>query len=84
MSIPPWLVLALVLTLGLALAYQLVRRHYGWRVLFYWALILIGFLGGEIIAESLGWNLTRLGDLRLLPDLAGAALMFAVLWFTGA
>lgn len=84
MSIPPWLVLALVFTLALALVYQLVRRHYGWRVVFYWALILIGFLGGEAIAESLGWSLTRMGDLRLLPDAAGAAIMFAVLWLAGA
>lgn len=84
MSIPPWLVLALVLTLALALVYQLVRRHYGWRVVFYWVLILIGFLGAEAIAESLNWNVTRMGDLRLLPDLAGAAIIVAVLWRAGA
>lgn len=84
MSIPPWLVLALVFTLALALAYQLARRHYGWRIVFYWVLILIGFLGSEAIAESLGWNITRMGDLRLLPDVVGAAIMVAVLWFTGA
>lgn len=84
MSIPPWLVLALILTLALALTYQLSRRHYGWRVLLYWTVILIGFLGAEAIAESLGWNVTRLGDLRLLPDVTGAALVIALLCFTGA
>jgi hypothetical protein len=83
-SIPPWLVLALVLTLALALAYQLARRHYGWRVMFYWVLILAGFLGTEAAAESLGWNFTRLGDLRLLPDVAGAVIIIGVLWVTGA
>lgn len=79
MSIPPWLILALVLTLAIALGYQLARRRYGWRVLFYWGLILAGFLGAEGLAESLGWNVTRLGDLRLLPDLVGSALAVAVL-----
>lgn len=80
MSIPPWLVLALVITLALACAYQLIRQHYGWRVLFYWALILVGFLGAEALVESLGWNITRLGDLRMLPDLVGALFAIGVLW----
>ena len=80
MSIPPWLILALVLTLALACAYQLIRRRYGWRVLFYWVLILVGFLGAEALVESLGWNVTRLGDLRMLPDMVGALLMVGVLW----
>jgi hypothetical protein len=31
----------------------------------------------------LGWNVTRLGDLRLLPDMLGAAAVLAVLWFLG-
>jgi hypothetical protein len=46
-------------------------------------LVLIGVLGGEALAEVLGWNFTRLGDLRVGPDLVGALLVVAILWFLG-
>ncbi|MDQ2743810.1 MAG: hypothetical protein M3Z66_16155 [Chloroflexota bacterium] len=81
MTLPPWLLLALVLALAIAFAYQLATRRYGWRVLFYWALVLLGLLGGEAAAESLGWNVTRFGDLRVVPDLVAAGLIVAILWF---
>jgi hypothetical protein len=77
------LVLALVLSLLVALAYQVASRRFGWRVVAYWLLALAAILGGEALAESLGWNLMRLGDLRLGPDLAMAALVIGVLWLLG-
>jgi hypothetical protein len=83
MTLPPWLVLALVVALTIALIYQLLSRRFGWQVLGYWLLVLLGILGAEALAEVLGWNFTRVGDLRLGPDLAGALLVVAVLWFLG-
>lgn len=83
MSIPPWLVFALILALALALLYQIATRRFGRRILAYWVLILAGFLAAEVVAELLGWNVTRLGDLRLLPDVAGAVLVMGLLWFLG-
>jgi uncharacterized membrane protein YeaQ/YmgE (transglycosylase-associated protein family) len=83
MTLPPWLVLALVGALAVALLYQLLSRRFGWRVLGYWVLVLIGVLGAEALAEVLGWNFTRVGDLRLAPDLVGALLVVTVLWFLG-
>lgn len=83
MSLPPWLLLALVAALALALVYQLASRRFGWRILGYWSLILAGVLAAEVICEQLGWNLTRFGDLRILPDLAGASIMLFLLWFLG-
>jgi len=77
---PAWLVLALVITLILALAFQLATRRYGWRVLGYWLAIFLGFIGGEVLAESAGWSLLRIGDLRLIADLFGAALVILLLW----
>jgi hypothetical protein len=77
---PPWLVFSLISALTLALLYQLASRRFGWRLIGYWVLILAGFLGAEALAEYLGWNITRLGDLRLLPDLGGALLILMVLW----
>jgi hypothetical protein len=77
------LVLAVVGSLTVALIYQLLSRRFGWRILAYWVLVLIGVLGGEALAEVLGWNFTRLGDLRVGPDLVGALLVVAVLWFLG-
>jgi len=82
-NFPPWLVLALLIALALALLYQLTSRRFGWRVLAYWVMIFLGLLGGEILAEALGLNITRLGDLRLLPDLLGALAIIALLWFLG-
>jgi hypothetical protein len=77
------LVLAVVGALTIALIYQLLSRRFGWRIIAYWFLVLIGVLGAEALAEVLGWNFTRLGDLRVGPDLAGALLVVAVLWFLG-
>lgn len=80
---PAWLVLALLLSLSLALSYQLATRRFGWRVLGYWALILVAFVAGEVLAESIGWNFLRLGDLRILPALLAALVMVGALWFVG-
>lgn len=80
---PAWLFLALLLSLVLALAYQLAVRRFGWRVLAYWAVIFGALLAGELLAEYLGWNVTRVGDLRLAPAVASAVLMVGVLWFAG-
>lgn len=84
MNVPPWLLLALVLAFTLALLYQLFRRRFGWRVLGYWFLILLGLLLGEALAESESWNITQLGDLRLLPDMLGAMTGVLVLWLLRA
>lgn len=83
MNLPPWLLFLLLLALTLALAYQLASRRYGWRVLAYWLFIFIGLAGFEALSESAGFNMTRFGDLRLLPDLAGAGATLSVLWFLG-
>ena len=80
---PPWLLLALLIALVIALVYQLVTRRYGWRLLLYWLLVAGGMLVAEALAELLGLNITRFGDLRLLPDLVGAALVILVFWFIG-
>ncbi|MGH2449534.1 MAG: hypothetical protein ACRDFS_13155, partial [Chloroflexota bacterium] len=72
---PAWLVLALLISLIVAVGYQLTTRHFGRRVVLYWALILAGFILAEALAETWGWDVTRFGDLRLAPDLAGAALV---------
>jgi hypothetical protein len=80
---PVWLVFALLLSLIVALIYQIASRRFGWRVMGYWLAIACGVLAAEAIAETLGLNITRLGDVRLLPDLAGAAVVVAALWFLG-
>jgi hypothetical protein len=80
---PPWLVFSIALALALAALYQLLTRRYGWRVVAYWVMILVGILAAEVGAEVLGWNITRFGDLRLLPDLIGASIVLAILWFLG-
>jgi hypothetical protein len=82
-SVPPWLALSLTVSLALAFSYQLLSRRLGWRVVGYWVLISLGFLMAEAVAESLGWDATRYGDLRLLPDLAGASAVIGLLWFLG-
>lgn len=83
MSIPAWLVLSLGAALAVALMYQIASRHYGWRILAYWGVALVGFLGAEVLAESLGVSISRFGDLRLGPDVAGAGLAMVCLWVVG-
>jgi len=79
-NVPAWLLFAMVLALTIALAYQLVTRRFGWRIVLYWVVILAGLLGGEAGAESVGLNLARVGDLRLGPDIVAAGLAASALW----
>lgn len=83
MTLPPWLVFALLVSLAGALIYQIGTRRFGWRLFAYWLLVLAGFLGAEVLAESAGWSITRFGDLRLFPDLVGALVIMLALWFLG-
>ncbi len=71
------------MTLASALIYQLIRRTYGWRVVGYWLVIFAGALGAEIVAELAGWEITRFGELRLLPDCLGVVLAVLVLRVLG-
>ena len=80
---PPWLALLLLVSLILALAYQLTTRRFGWRVVIYWAVIFAAVMVFEGLAESLSFNATRLGDVRLVPDLAGGVTALLGLWFLG-
>jgi len=80
-NIPVWLLFAMVLALTIALTYQLVTRRFGWRIVFYWLVILAGLLGGEAGAESVGLNVARVGDVRLGPDILVAGLAASALWF---
>jgi hypothetical protein len=82
-TVPPWLALSLLVTLTVALLYQVASRRWGWRVIGYWALVAAGWLIAEAVAESLGWNFSRFGDLRLIPDTAGAVTAVLILWFLG-
>ena len=81
--LPPWLVFLLLVSLTLALLYQVFSRRFGWRVLIYWALIFLAAAAAEAAAESAGWQVTRFGDLRLVPDLGGAGAVMGALWFLG-
>jgi K+-transporting ATPase A subunit len=81
--VPPWLVFLIVLALTLAFAYQLASRRFGWRIVGYSIVIFAVLLGFEALAEAAGINATRLGDLRLGPDLAGATVALFALWFLG-
>lgn len=83
MIVPPWLILLVLEAITLALAYQLFSRRFGWRGVAYGIFIFVGLAGFEALAESAGINVTRFGDLRVLPDLAGGGLTVSVLWFLG-
>lgn len=83
MTLPPWLLLVIVGGMTVALVYQLLSRRFGWRVLGYWVVVVAGVLAAEALAELLGWNMTRVGDLRAAPDLAGALAVVGALWFLG-
>lgn len=72
---PPWLLLLLMLSLTSAFAYQLATRRFGWRVIGYWLVLFVVVMACEALAESANINITRFGELRLLPDLLGIALV---------
>jgi hypothetical protein len=81
--VPPWLVFLLLVSLTLALLYQAATRRFGWRIVVYWLLVFAAAAAAEAGAESVGLDVTRFGDLRLLPDLGGAVAVLGSLWFLG-
>lgn len=83
MSVPPWFLFLLILALALSLGYALFRGRYGWRIVLYWAVVFVVLLLCEAGAEEAGFELGRMGDLRLAPDLAGGVVAVLALWAIG-
>ncbi|HEV3310382.1 MAG TPA: hypothetical protein VG815_07680 [Chloroflexota bacterium] len=79
---PPWLFLALLISLLAALGYQIVRVRSLRRVPLYWAVILAAFLLAEAVAESVHLNSPQLGELQVIPDLVGIAAALGLLRMT--
>ena len=78
---PPWLFLALVISLLAASGYQIVRVKSLRRVPIYWIVVFGCFLGAEAAADSAHIALFRLGELAIIPDLVGVALALVAMRF---
>lgn len=76
---PPWLFIALLISLIAALGYQIVLVRSLRRVPIYWAVILAAFLTAEGLAESTHLHSPQLGELQVLPDLAGVVVAVGLL-----
>jgi len=76
---PPWLVLALGISLLAALGYQILRLRSLRRVPLYWAVILAAFLAAESLADSSHLGMIRLGELAIIPDLVGIVVAILLL-----
>jgi hypothetical protein len=74
--VPPWLFLALLVSLLAALGYQIIMGRSLRRVPLYWSVVLAGFLGAEAAAESINLHSPRIGELQVFADLLG---MFAAI-----
>ncbi len=76
---PPWFVLAVLVSLLAALGYQILRVQSLRRIPLYWIVILGCFLLAEVGADSAHAGLFRLGELAIIPDLLGVAAGMVVL-----
>lgn len=81
MSVPPSLILALLLgsIYGL-LCHSLLGRRL-WQLPCYWAAALAGFFGGEALAVVAGVEWFRVGNVPLAAATLGAAVGLAICWF---
>lgn len=61
----PTLLLALLIALFYGTFYHLVRGGGFWRLLFYLALSLVGFVGGHLIGLWRGWIFFPIGGMNL-------------------
>jgi hypothetical protein len=77
--LPPWLFLAILVSLLVALGYQIILVRSLKRVPIYWAVVLAGFLVAEAGAESVRLNSPYLGELQVIPDLIGIAFGLLIL-----
>jgi hypothetical protein len=76
---PPWLFLALLVSLLAALGYQILCIRSLRRLPLYWAICLAGFLLGEALADASTLHTPHLGEIQVIPDLLGVAIAVALL-----
>ncbi|HZT96141.1 MAG TPA: hypothetical protein VFB34_04815 [Chloroflexota bacterium] len=76
---PAWLYLAVLVSLLVAVVYQILRASSLRRVPLYWLVLLAGLLAAEGAAEAAHLRTPHLGELQLIPDLAGVALAAGLL-----
>lgn len=78
-GVPPWLFLALLISLLAALGYQILLVRSIRMVPVYWAVALAAFLLAEASADAVNLHSPHLGELQIIPDLAGVALALGAL-----
>jgi hypothetical protein len=76
---PPWLFLALVVSLLAALGYQILRARPLKLIPVYWMVCLAGFLAAEALADAVNLPSPHLGEIQFLPDILGVALAVGIL-----
>lgn len=76
---PPWLYLALLISLLAALGYEITSGRSLRRVPLYWFVLLTLFLAAEGLAEYGRLDWIRLGELEIIPDTFGLAVGIGLL-----
>lgn len=76
---PPWLYIALLVSLLAALGYQIILTRSLNRVPMYWFLTLACFLIAEAAVESAHLHTPQIGELQVIPDLLGVAIALGAL-----
>ncbi len=76
---PPWLLVALLISLLAGVGFQILLARPIRRVPIYWAVSFAGFLLGEAAADGANLQTPRLGELQIILDLIGVAVAIGAL-----
>jgi hypothetical protein len=84
MSLPPSIVLSLVLatTYGCLFHVCFGRRLWQWPL--FWAVAVLGFFGGYVLGVVLGVEWLRVGSVPVAAASAGALTLLALAWYFSA
>ncbi|HVX29178.1 MAG TPA: hypothetical protein VHA53_01765 [Nitrolancea sp.] len=78
---PPSLILTLLLASICGLLFHSIFGRKLWQLPCFWLSAVIGFSAGEILATLAGVEFLRLGNIPVVPALAGALVGLLICWF---
>ncbi len=78
---PPSLIFTLLLASICGLLFHSLFGRKLWQLPCFWIAAVIGFSAGEILAILAGVEFLRLGNVPLLPALAGTLAALLICWF---
>jgi hypothetical protein len=77
------LLLAFLFSSILGLVFHVIVGGRGWRILFYLFLSWLGFILGNGLGGSIGWEIWNVGMIKTIPASLGSIILLLLGWWLG-